>query len=77
MEIITIIKTYKYTPAHKKALKKYYDANKEDKIKKASERYKEKYNNDEEFRTKRKEYMRQYQQKKREEKKTKEDSSII
>jgi hypothetical protein len=38
--------------------------------------HKEKFNNDEEFRTKRKEYMRQYQQKKREEKKTKENSSI-
>ena len=76
METITEIKIYKYTPAHKKALKKYYDANKEDKIKKSSERYKEKYNNDEEFRTKRKEYMRQYQQKKREEKKTKENSSL-
>jgi hypothetical protein len=41
----------------------------EDKIIKALERYKDKYNNDEEFRIKRKEYMRQYQQKKREERK--------
>ena len=69
METVKIIKTYKYTPAHKKASKKYYDANKEDKIRKALERYNDKYNNDEEFRIKRKEYMRQHQQKKREEKK--------
>ena len=69
METAIITKTYKYTPAHKKASKKYYDANREDKIIKALERYKDKYNNDEEFRIKRKEFMRQYQQKKREEKK--------
>lgn len=65
MDTIKIIKTYKHTPAQQRASKKYYEANKEDKIKKALKRYTDKYNSDEEFKLKRKEYMKQYQQKKR------------
>jgi hypothetical protein len=46
-----------------------YQENKEVLKQNSLERYTEKYNNDEEFRTKRKNYMREYAKQKREERK--------
>ena len=68
-----------YTNAQKNACKRYYEKTKElrkekyienrDELKKKClERYNLKYNTDDEFRNKKKEYMRQYQQRKKDEK---------
>ncbi len=56
----------RYYELHKEAKKQKYQENKEELKLKALEYYKNKYNTDEEFKQKRKEYMKEYQRRKRE-----------
>ena len=56
----------RYYELHKEAKKQKYQDNKEELKLKALEYYKNKYNTDEEFKQKRKEYMKEYQRRKRE-----------
>ena len=57
----------RYYERNKELKKQKYQENKEELKMKALEYYTNKYNTDEEFKKKRKEYMRQYQQKRRNE----------
>ena len=56
----------RYYELHKEAKKQKYQDNKDELKLKALEYYKNKYNTNEEFKQKRKEYMKEYQRKKRE-----------
>jgi hypothetical protein len=56
----------RYYERHKEAKKQKYQENKDELKLKALEYYKNKYNTNEEFKQKRKEYMKEYQRKKRE-----------
>ena len=56
----------RYYELHKEDKKQKYQDNKEELKLKALEYYKNKYNTDEEFKQKRKEYMKEYQRRKRE-----------
>ena len=56
----------RYYERNKEAKKQKYQENKDELILKALEYYKNKYNTDEEFKQKRKEYMKDYQRRKRE-----------
>jgi hypothetical protein len=60
------INSKKYYELHKELKKQKYQENKEMLKKKSLEYYTTKYNNDTEFKEKRKEYMKEYQRKKRE-----------
>ena len=56
----------RYYDLHKEEKKQKYQDNKDEIKLKALEYYKNKYNTDEDFKQKRKEYMKEYQRRKRE-----------
>ena len=58
----------RYYERNKEAKKQKYQENKDELKLKALEYYKNKYNTDEDFKQKRKEYMKEYQRRRREEK---------
>ena len=60
------ISSKKYYDLHKNIKSQKYQENKEILKKKSLDYYMDKYNNNEEFKNKRKEYMKQYQRNKRE-----------